>query len=233
MAKWTVERMAEELKNTIHDNLVCVILYGSGASGDHAGRHSDYNLMVVTHRLKLLGLQNISKLVVPWVKQGNPAPLFVTMEDLEGFVGVFPVEISDIKENHRVLFGSDPFANLPVSHENLRQELEHELQGKVLQLKTRFMMTEGKPKKVQQLMVQSLSTFLVLFKSALWLFNEKPPLKKMEALKKLQERRPFDIEVFQIVDRLKRGERMKDLNVLETFEKYLETIEEIVKKINI
>jgi len=232
MAKWTVERMTEELKSTIHDNLVCVILYGSGASGDHTGKHSDYNLMVVTHRLKLLGLQNISKAVVPWVKQGNPAPLFVTLEDLQGFVEVFPVEITDIKENHRVLFGEDPFTDLPVSHENLKLELEHELRGKVLQLKTQFMMTEGKPKKVEQLLIRSLSTFLVLFKTALWLFNVKPPVRKMEALKRLQEMAPFDIEVFQIVDRLKRGEKIKGLDVLQTFEKYLESIENIIGKMN-
>jgi hypothetical protein len=232
MAKWTVERMTEELKNTVHENLVCVLLYGSGAAGDHAGKHSDYNLFVVTHRLKLLGLQNISKAIVPWVKQGNPAPLLATLEDLKDFVSVFPIEISDIKENHRLLFGEDPFPNLPVSHENLRLELEHELQGKVLQLKTKFMMTEGKPKQVQRLMIESLSTFLVLFKSALWLFNEKPPVKKMEALKKLHEKIPFDIEVFQILDRLKRGEKIKGLGLLLTFEKYLETIELIADKIN-
>jgi hypothetical protein len=232
MAKWTVEKMTEELKKTVQAKLACILLYGSGAAGDHAGKHSDYNLMVVTHRLDLPNLRDISRAIVPWVKQGNPAPLLVTLEDLQGFVKVFPIEISDIQENHRVLFGEDPFPGLPVSRENLKLELEHELQGKILQLKTKFMMTGGKPRKVEALMIDSLSTFLVLFKSALWAFNEKPPARKMDALQKLQEKFPFDIEVFRKVERLKKGEKIKGLDLLGTFEKYLETIEAVAGKIN-
>ena len=75
---------------------------------------------------------------------------------------------------------------MTVSTDHLRVELEHELQGKLLQLKTRYILTEGKSDKLWKLMVESLSTFLVLFKNSLWIFNEKPPLKKMEALMKLR-----------------------------------------------
>ncbi|HEY5037681.1 MAG TPA: hypothetical protein VIJ93_01260, partial [bacterium] len=88
------------------------------------------------------------------------------------------------------------------------------------------------PSVVLSLMIQSLSTFQVLFKNVLWLFNEKPPLKKMEALKKLQEHIPFDLEIFQILERLKRGEKIKSLNILQTFERYLEALESLIEKVN-
>ena len=57
-------------------------------------------------------------------------------------------------------------------------------------------------------------------------------MKKMDALKKLQERFPFDLEVFRTVDGLKRGESLKGLDVLGTFEKYLSAIETVVDKIS-
>jgi hypothetical protein len=232
MANWTTEKMVEELKRLLGNQLVSVVLYGSAAAGDHAGKNSDINLLVVTHSLHSKTLLFLSKVVVPWKGQGNPPPLFLDLEHLKDFVEVFPVEILDIQHNHQVLFGSDPVAGLSISHDHLRVELEHELQGKLIQLRNHFMLTEARPGMVEKLMVDSLSTFLVLFKSALWLYGVTPPVKKLEALGKLKEQISFDLEVFETVDRLKRGEKIKDLNALETFEKYLGAIESIVDNVN-
>ncbi len=232
MAKWTAEKMVEELKTLLGNQLVSVVLYGSAAAGDHAGKNSDINLLVVTHSLHSKTLLFLSKVAVPWKEQGNPPPLFLDLEHLKQFVEVFPVEILDIQHNHRVLFGSDPVADLLISHDHLRVEMEHELQGKLLQLRTHFMLTEARPGMVEKLMVESLSTFLVLFKSALWLYGVTPPVKKMDALRKLKDHVSFDLEPFEIVDRLKQGEKIKSLDVLGTFEKYLGAIESIIDNVN-
>lgn len=232
MAKWTTEKMVEELKTLLGSQLVSVVLYGSAAAGDHAGKNSDINLMVVTHELFPKELLALSKAMVPWTRQGNPPPLLLTREHLKDFVDVFPVEILDILHNHQVLYGPDPIKGLSISKDHLRVELEHELQGKLLQLKTHFALTEARPVLIEKLMVESLSTFLVLFKSALWLYGVKPPVKKMEALQKLKKRITFDADIFETVDRLKRGEKIKDLNVLVVFEKYLGSIETIIDNVN-
>ena len=94
------------------------------------------------------------------------------------------------------------------------------------------MLTEARPGLVEKLMVESISTFLILFKSALWLYGVTPPAKKMEALRKLKDHIPFDLEPFEIVDRLKHGEKIKNLDVLGTFEKYLGAIESIIDNVN-
>src|SRR5581483_1749115 len=200
MANWTTEKMVEELKSLLGPQLVSVVLYGSAAGGDHAGKHSDINLMVVTHVLPTKDLIELSKAVVPWTKQGNPPPLLVTQEHLKDFVSVFPIEILDIQHNHKVLHGPDPVQGLVVSHDHLRVELEHELQSKLLKLKTHFTLTEARPGMLEKLMVESLASFLVLFKSALWLYGVTPPAHKMEALRRLKNHVAFDMEPFQIVD---------------------------------
>lgn len=231
MAKWTTEKMTQELQALLGNQLLSVVLFGSAAAGDHAGKNSDINLLVVTHPLSRIELQSLFRAVVPWAKQGNPPPLLLTREHLKNFVDVFPLEILDIQHNHQVLLGADPVADLKVSLDHLRVELAHELQGKLLQLKTRFTMSGGRPKVVEKLMVESLSTFLVLFKGALWLYGEKPPLKKMDALRKLKDRVTFEVDVFETLDYLKRGEKSKGLDVLGTFDKYLANVEAVIDQV--
>ncbi len=232
MARWTNDKMTDELKTLLGSKLVSVVLYGSSAAGDHTGERSDVNLLVVTHPLKREDLHLLSKAVVPWARQGNPPPLLLTKEHLSEFVDVFPIEILDMQSNHQVLLGEDPLQALTVSTDHLRVELEHELQGKLLQLKTRYILTEGKSDKLWKLMVESLSTFLVLFKNSLWIFNEKPPLKKMEALMKLRERFDFETEAFEKVDRVKRGGKTKGMDAIQVFEEYLDAIEALIERIN-
>ena len=121
------------------------------------------------------------------MKPGNPVPLFATKEHLKKYVEIFPIEILDMQSAHQVLIGEDILAKLKVSKTRLKVELEHELEGKLLQLKSRYILTEGKKDRVWHLMVESLATFLVLFKNCIWLTGKKPPLKKMEALLTIRE----------------------------------------------
>ena len=231
MAKWTAEQFTEELKTLLGDDLVSLVLYGSRAAGDHLEDYSDTNLMALVKQLGVLQLGKISKAVAAWMKQGNPPPLLLTQDHLREYADVFPIEISDIYENHRVLHGQDPFEGLTLTREGLKQELEHELQGKLLQLKTRFMLTQGKEKALRRLMTESLSTFLVLLKNALWLYGEKPPLKKMEAVKKLGERFGLKTTVFETVELLKKGERIPHLALDPVFEDYLKSLEDFTDKV--
>jgi hypothetical protein len=232
MGKWTAEKMTEELKALLGAKLLSVVLYGSAAAGDHAGEKSDVNLLAVTHPLSPSDLLGLSKAVTPWMKQGNPVPLFLTLEHLCDFVDVFPLEILDMQGNHQVLHGSDPLDSLKVSHDHLRVELEHELQGKLLQLKSRYILTGGKPDKVWQLMVQSLSTFLVLLKNSLWLFGEKPALKKLDALRQLKKHADFDLGPFEAIDLVKRGDKTKGQDADKMFGAYLEALESLTERLN-
>jgi hypothetical protein len=232
MANRTPETMVEDLKRVLGGRLVSVVLFGSAAAGDHAGKRSDYNLMVVTDRLDLEDLVRVAPIVPPWVKAGNPPPLFMTKERVADSADVFPVEFSDIQDNHRVLFGDDPFGSMAFDEDQLRWELEHELKGKLIQLRERFLALGGDARKVEDLMVASLSTFLVLFKNALRLYGEKPPLAKMDALARLRERLEFDREVFQLVQGLKEGVTKGVPDRMELFGRYLKAVETIVDAVD-
>ncbi|MBN2162468.1 MAG: nucleotidyltransferase domain-containing protein [Pontiellaceae bacterium] len=229
----TPEKLVEELKTACPDGLRSVILYGSAAAGDHAGKHSDYNVLVVTRDLGLQTLDAISRTAMKWSGAGNPSPLMFTEERLKQATDVFPVELLDIRECHRVLYGDNLVEGLEIDTSNLRLQIEHELRGKLIQLRQHYMLTGSKPKAVAELMVQSLSTFLVLFRAALRLFEQDVPRKKMDALEKLATHLDFEVSVFKTVRQLKDGLlKAKDLPVAELFGNYLKTIECVIDAVD-
>ena len=229
----TPEKLVEELKQACPDGLKSVILYGSAAAGDHTGKNSDYNILVVTEDLGITTLDALSRTAAKWAQAGNPSPLLFTVPRLEQATDVFPVELLDIRECHQVLFGEDLVEGLIIDTGNLRLQIEHELRGKLIQLRQRYLLTGGKPKAVGELMVQSLSTFLVLFRAALRLFEEPVPQKKIEALAKLAAHLHFDVSVFKTVQQLKDGTiKQKEIAVGELFGNYLKTIECVIDAVD-
>lgn len=229
----TPEKLVEELKQACPNGLKSVVLYGSAAAGDHVGTKSDYNVLVVTEDLGIGTLTAISKTATAWAKVGNPAPLLFTAERLAKATDVFPIELLDIRECHTVLYGEDLVSDLEVDTKNLRLEIEHELRGKLIRLRQSYLLTQGKSKAVADLMTQSLSTFLVLFRAALRLFEDSVPQKKFEALEKLSTHLKFDGSVFQTVQQLKEGsKKTKDVAIEDLFSTYLKTIECVIDAVD-
>ena len=229
----TPEKLVEELKKACPAGLKSVVLYGSAAAGDHAGKRSDYNVLVVSSDLGSATLNAFSKAASKWAQAGNPAPLLFTEERLAQATDVFPIELLDIRECHKILYGTDPLQELVINTSNLRLQIEHELRGKLIRLRQSYLLTGGKPKAVADLMMESLSTFLVLFRAALRLLEKEVPQKKMDALDKLASHLDFDAAVFKIVQQLKDGtKKPKEIPVGELFNTYLETIECVIDAVD-
>ncbi|MDF7823149.1 nucleotidyltransferase domain-containing protein [Pontiellaceae bacterium B12227] len=229
----TPEKLVEELKQACPTGLKTVVLYGSAAAGDYAGKRSDYNVLVVTEDLNLSTLDALSKTASKWSQAGNPAPLLFTEERLSQATDVFPIELLDIRECHKILYGEDVVQGLEIDTKNLRLEIEHELRGKLIKLRQSYLLTGGKPKAVAELMVDSLSTFLVLFRASLRLFEEAVPQQKFQALEQLSNHLEFDASVFLTVQQLKAGtKKPKEVVVGDLFNTYLKTIECVIDAVD-
>jgi len=229
----TPEKLVEGFHNACPKGLKSIILYGSVAAGDHSGKQSDYNVLVVVEELGIHTLDALSKTAAAWAKAGNPAPLLFTEERLAQSTDVFPIELLDIRECHKLLFGDDLVQELQISTKNLRLQIEHELRGALIRLRQSYLLTQGKEKSVVDLMTQSLSTFLVLFRAALRLLEEFVPQKKFPALEKLAKHLGFDLSVFQTVQDLKDGtQTMKNVGIQELFHHYLKTIECVIDAVD-
>jgi predicted nucleotidyltransferase len=227
------EKLAEKLHQVLGERLRSVILYGSAAAGDYVGKESDYNVLVVTARLGIEELTALARLSASWRKEGNPPPLYFTLDRLRKSADVFPIELMDIRESHRVLYGENVIDSIEVRPENLRLILERELKSALVQLREGFLIAEAKPKRVRKLMVESLSTILVLFRAALRLYQPSVPPLKIDALKALASHVDFDATVFLEIEALKEGKDVSGgADRLGLFERYLETVESVVDKVD-
>jgi len=201
----TPEAFAEQLKETLGDTLRAVILFGSAAGGDHMGRRSDYNVLLVAQRLGINQLRAMTGPVEVWTQRGNPPPLLFTEKRLRQSCDTFPIELLDMKQSHRVLLGEDVLLGLEVSRANLRHQVEFELKGKLIKLREDYLLTRGRARAVLGLLVASLSPLLAVFRAALRLYEGQAPADKLEALALLARHIPFDPKPFDNVARLKAG----------------------------
>ena len=227
------DELVEKLKEVLGSRVKSVILYGSAAAGDHLGQGSDYNILVALERLGLDELNALVPISDRWVKAGNPPPLLFTRDRFIQSADVFPIEILDIRESHQVLLGEDLISELDVSKENLRLQLEHELKGKLIQLRAGFLVTKRDAGRIVSLMVDSLSSFLVLARAALRLIQDQVPAQKMEALKLLARHFQFETTAFETVQQIKEGVlKARDVDAEMLFSKYLETVEHLTDRVD-
>jgi hypothetical protein len=156
-----------------------------------------------------------------------------TPRQLRAAADAFPIELLDMQQSRKVLFGDDLLGGIKVNPEHLRLELERELTANLLRVRERALLTGDKPRRVIDLLTSSLSTFLVLSRAALRLYRADVPLRKMEALEALATQIGFDPQVFRTVQELKEGRRQpREVVPAALLETYLKTIEQIVETVD-
>ena len=199
----TPEQFVQQLRVCLGDGLKSVVLYGSAATGDFIEGVSGYNLLVVADPLGAAELKTLSAATGEWERAGNPWPQFLTPAELSRSGDAFPIEILDMQRSGKLLFGADLLTGISVELRCLRTQLEHELKSKMLFLRQRYVAACVNPERAAKLFTSSLSTFLVLSRAALTLYDEEIPLGKVEALQMLAGHIPFDAEPFLTVLELK------------------------------
>lgn len=224
-----LKNFIEEIKNSLDNKLKSIILYGSKASQEDT-KYSDYNILIIADNLRITDLNKLTKPIKNWLKHKNPPPLIFDTKTFLSSVDVFPIEFLDIKQNHKVLYGDDIVEKIEINFKNLRHECEFELKSKLLRLRQLYILTEGKKQKLKKLLIESISTFLVLFKSVIQLIQKQAPTKKTEVLDILKNEIPeINTEPFEKILNLKQDKKeTKKYNLKELFEQYIIEIEKII-----
>jgi hypothetical protein len=158
---------ARDLTTTYGDALVCVVLYGSAARGEYREGVSDLNLLVLLADTAAASLRRGSALARQWAAAKNPPPLLMSEREFRDSADVFPMELADIRDAHVLLYGADPFTGVEIRPADLRLQLERELKGSYIRLRTRYMTDAGDAAKFEPVLLKSLSTFLVMFRTLL------------------------------------------------------------------
>ena len=200
--------LVEKLRKVHGDTLVSVVLYGSAAAGDHQARYSDYNILCVLTQVTPRELAASEDVFRWWREQGSPSPLLLSEQELTTSTDCFAIEFRDIQASHRVLFGHDVIGPLVLADTFYRAQVEHELRAKFLRLRQKAAGMLSDTDLLRRLLVDSISTFCVLFRHALVLHGEDAPATKRDVIARARDRFGIDPHPFERLLDL-REERIK------------------------
>ena len=218
-----------QMKKAVGANLQSVILYGSAASGEFDPEYSNLNLLCILRETAFSSLRALAPAVEAWSRNARSAPLVITWDELQRSADVFSIELLDMKQNYRVLYGEDLLQHLQVPMRLHRAQLEYELREKLILLRERILLSGGKRQRLQELLLRSVPSFLTLFRHALLALGEPVPGNKSEVVERLSEKAGFDPAVFeQLLHVRKRKTGADSMQVEEVLGKYLAALERVV-----
>lgn len=217
--------LVEKLKKEAGENLRAVVLFGSAVTNEFSAEHSDLNILCVVEHTSAEELEELHDVAEWWLKQGNPVPLVFTMDELVRSADVFAIEMLDMRQRHRMLYGEDFLTKLEVPMHLHHLQVERELRTKWLRLRQAILEAPHKNRVLLQLMLDSLSPFCALFRHALMALGQHLPHTKLEAIDGMAQVTGGDPSAFHAVLEIREGKRKKSqIDTEETLHKYLEFV---------
>lgn len=226
--------LVEDLRAAHGENLACVVLYGSAATGDDAELQSDYNLLIALNRITPADLRQAQAPMREWQRLGHPLPVYFTVEELSDAADVFPIEFHQMAKARVVLYGHDPFEYAQLSDANLRHQAEYELRSKLIQLRRHYIPASISIEKLSDLMSDSLSTFAALFRAVLLLYGQQAPVAKADCVRATAKLLNLDVAQFERIFQFRAGGRLpgSEQEANELFAAYMYQIEQVVEAVD-
>jgi len=228
-----LDQLVEKLKKAYGDRLVSVVLYGSAAAGDHHAGFSDFNILCVLTAIGPGELAASAEAFRWWREQGSPAPLLLTEHELATSTDCFAIEFYDMQSHHKVLFGKDVVTPLVVENTFYRAQVEHDLRAKLLRLRQKASGVMADQNLLRRLLLDSVSTFSVLFRHALRLHGVDAPPHKREVLRLAGERFGIDPSPFEkLLDVREARIKPKEMDPLAVLAAYLRAIDAVIEAVD-
>jgi hypothetical protein len=233
----TTEKLVEEFRSRTQaaagQNLQSLILYGSAVDGEFHPDFSDINLLCVLHDASFRSLQALAPVVKWWLSRKQSAPQVTTHEELNRSADVFAIELLDMQQRHRVVFGEDVLSGLHVDLRHHRTQVEYELREKLMLLRKGFLTAGDNEERLWDLLLSSLSAFTTLFRHSALALNGAAPATKREAAESLAARIHFDASPFlQLLAIRERRADRKQFSAQEVFSRYLGAIEQVAAAVD-
>jgi hypothetical protein len=228
-----INDFVSRLREAAGANLESVILFGSAVAGDFHPEFSNVNLFCVVRDGSFAALQALVPAVKWWNGQKQPAPLFMTHDEIKRSVDVFTIELIDMQQHHRVLFGEDVVQRLSIPANLHRVQVEYELREKLALLRQHLLLASGNDSRLWDLLVRSVSSFATLFRHALIVLGHDAPVGKREAVQALAKQIGFDASgILQVQDVRERKSDRKKLDVADVFSRYLAAVEQVATAVD-
>jgi hypothetical protein len=228
-----ISDFVNRMRTAAGSNLESVILFGSSVTGDFHTEFSNVNLICIVRDTSFAALQAVSPAVKWWAANKQPPPLFMKRDEIERSTDIFTIELIDVKQHHRVLFGDDVFQNLSISANLHRIQVEYELREKLALLRQHLLLAAGDDSRMWELLTRSISSFATLFRHALIVLGDEKLTGKRQAITSLAAKIGFDPSPFlQVLDVREQKSKPKQFNVSDVFARYLTALEQVTAAVD-
>jgi hypothetical protein len=202
------------------------VLYGSAAAGDYDEDCSDFNVLAVLEQVGPRELESAYSTVDWWLRKKQPAPVLLSLDEIENGADAFAIEFYDIRHAYRVLHGQDVIANIQIDSSHHRHQVEHELRSRLMRLRGRYLAMQKDRKALIALLGDSLPSFATLLRHAALLAGGEPHMKKREAIAEAAMRLGIEAAPFEQIITVRNGEKkLADAEIAPLFEAYLQQID--------
>lgn len=218
----------DDMRSAFGEDLVSVVLFGSGARGEYIPKKSDVNFLVVVKDNSPSELIAYRKCLSKWEKRNVATPLFLTEEYIRSSLDTFPIEFLEMKTAYKVIQGDDLLAHVQFEKTDLRMQAERELKGKLLHLRQEFLESRGKVETLTMLVSSSIAAFAPVFRALLYISGEEHKVKRADLLQQVCDKFELDFDLFYKLLRISRGElKIPASEMNDLFDLYVEEMDKL------
>lgn len=229
----TIDEFVKRLRDAGGANVESIILFGSAVAGDFHEGLSNLNLLCILGDATFKSLQALSPAAKWWDKQKQPPPLCMTRQELLRSTDVFTIELLDMQQHHRVLFGDDVLQSLQIPMDLHRVQVEYELREKLILLREHILLASDNGSRLWDLLLRSAPSFGTLFRHALIALGDGMHLARRDAVHALAQRLGFDASaISQVLDIRERKADRKKIEVRDLAARYLASIEKVTAAVD-
>ncbi len=182
------EEIISVVKNILGTNLVSLILYGSYVKNLFVKQKSDINLLIVRHKNNPNELMELNKPFLRWKRKFNFAlPLVLTQEEINHSVDVYPMEYSDMKDNHKIIYGRDVFKTIKINYSNLRLELENQVKSKLIFLRESLIHYAHHQHILKEILFQTVPTLNIILQNIMKLNKKSVSQNRLDLLSAFEQ----------------------------------------------
>ena len=229
----TIDEFVKRLREAGGANVESVILFGSAVAGDFHPGMSNLNVFCVLRDSSFAALQALTPAAKWWDKQKQPPPLCMTRQELARSTDVFAIELLDMQQHHRVLYGEDVLKDLSVPMDLHRIQLEYELREKLILLRQHMLLAAENDSRLWDVLQHSAPSFGTLFRHALIALGDTSQSARRGAVQALAQRAGFDASaILDVMDVSENKTDAKKKDVRDLAARYLAAVETVAEAVD-
>jgi len=199
------DEFTQDLQKTYGDELIAIILYGSGAKNEYVPKKSDINFLVILTEAGIDNLHRSLELSPKWRKRNVAVPLFLTKNYIETALDTFPIEFLDMQKFHHLVYGENVLESIEIKKNDLRRQAERELRSKLIYLREGFLNTGNDREQLRGMLSASVPTMTAVFEGLLELKGKDIPKSKAKVFEKTAQTFGLDHILFGNLVKIKDG----------------------------